>query len=271
MVLLRWLNINRRNPNPYNFRVIDIAENDIDRAHVTKFCAEELITAIRSLGFLRNILNTYGLSELLDYITNNAFAPEGKPTWSGDFGEVLCTAILRDCDGHTNPIYKLRGREKQNWPMRLTDILTYKEVDDGVLIYFSEVITRITRNVTRDVIKAKRDFKKLQNDMVNPKPEVLDFIQRRLYDIGEYEKADLLMRIYFGDVKTDKYSILFLVYESRVWNEEVLTNLNDRFDVSDSKRFEARVILVSNLKELIRNSYECAKTSKTLRRLLGNG
>lgn len=271
MVLLEWLNIDRRNPNPYKFQVIDISENDIDREGVAKFCAEELITAFRSFGFLRNILNEYRLSALLDYITNNVFAPEGTGTWFGDFGEVLCAAILRDCDGHTIPIYKLHGREKQNWSMRLTDILTYKEVDDAVLIYFSEVITRSTRNVKRDVIKAKKDFKKLQNDMVNPKPEVLDFIQRRLYDIGEYEKADLFMRIYFGDVKPDKYSILFLVYELRVWDEEVLTNLNDEFNLSDNTRFGARVVLISELRGLIRKSYACTKTSETVRGLSGNG
>ena len=35
---------------------IDISENDIDRERVAKFCAEELITAFRSLEFLSAIL-----------------------------------------------------------------------------------------------------------------------------------------------------------------------------------------------------------------------
>lgn len=271
MVLLEWLNIDRRNPNPYKFQVIDVSENDIDREGVAKFCAEELITAFRSFGFLRNILNEYRLSVLLDYITNNVFAPEGTGTWFGDFGEVLCAAILRDCDSHTIPIYKLHGREKQKWPMRLTDILTYKEVGDSVLICYSEAITRVTRNVRRDVIKAKKDYKKLQNALENPKPEVIDFIQRRLYDIGEYEKANLFMKIYFGNVRPDKYSILFLVYEPRVWDEEVLTNLNDEFNLSDGSRFEARVVLISELRELIRNSYDRVTALEMARRLSGNG
>ena len=271
MVLLEWLNIDRRNPNPYKFQVIDISENDIDRERVAKFCAKELITAFRSLEFLRNVLKEYGLPVFLDYIRNSIFAPEGTGTWFGDFGEVLCAAILRDCDGHTVPIYKLRGREKQNWSMRLTDILTYKEVGDSVLICYSEAITHVTRNVRRDVIKAKKDYKKLQNALENPKPEVIDFIQRRLYDTGEYEKANLFMKIYFGDIRPDKYSILFLVYEPRAWDEAILTNLNAEFNSSDSSRFEARVVLISQLRKLIRNSYEWATALEVAGRLSDNG
>ncbi len=271
MVLLEWLNIAKRNPNPYKFQVIDISENGIDRERVAKFCAEELITAFRSLEFLSDILKKYGQSVLLDYIRNNIFASEGTGTWFGDFGEVLCAAILRDCDGHTVPIYKLRGREKQKWPMRLTDILTYKKVGDSVLICYSEAITRVTRNVRRDVIKAKKDYKKLQNTLENPKPEVIEFIQRRLHNIGEYEKADLFMKIYFGDIRPDKYSILFLVYEPRAWDKAILTNLNDEFNSSDSSRFEARIVLISQLRELIRNSYERATDLEVVGRLSDNG
>jgi len=272
MVLLEWLNIAKRNPNPYKFQVIDISENDIDRERVAKFCAEELITAFRSLEFLSDILKKYRESVLLDYIRNNIFASEGTGTWFGDFGEVLCTAILRDCDGHIVPIYKLRGREKQNWPMRLTDILTYKKkVGDGLLIYFSEVKTRNIRNVGRDIIEAKKDYKKLQNALENPKPEVIEFIMRRLHNIGEYEKADLFMKIYFGDIRPDKYFILFLVYEPRAWDEAILTNLNAEFNSSDSSRFEARVVLISQLRELIRNSYKWATNLEMVRRLSDNG
>ena len=207
---------------------------------------------------------------LLDYIRNNIFVSEGTGTWFGDFGEVLCAAILRDCDGHTVPIYKLRGREKQNWPMRLTDILTYKKVGDDLLIYFSEVKTRNIRNVGRDTIEAKKDYKKLQNALENPKPEVIEFIMRRLHDIGEYEKAGLFMKIYFGDIRPDKYSILFLVYEPGAWDEAILTNLNDEFN-SDSSRFEARIVLISQLRELIRNSYERATNLEVVGRLSDNG
>ena len=79
------------------------------------------------------------------------------------------------------------------------------------------------------------------------------------------------MKIYFGDIRPDKYSILFLVYEPRAWDEAILTNLNAEFNSSDSSRFEARVVLISQLRELIRNSYKWATNLEMARRLSDNG
>lgn len=208
---------------------------------------------------------------LSNYIEKNIFAPEGTPTWYGDFGEVLCTAMLRDLDDHIIPIYKIRYREKQNWAMRLTDILTYREGGGKVLICFSEMMTRTTRQVKRDSDKAKIDYKKLKNTLENPKPEIIEFIMRKLYEQGEYAKAALFEKIYFGKIEIDKYSIFFFVYEPSVWDIKILSELNNEFDPAYTSLFEARVIFISDLRDLIKNSYDNAKDPSTLRRLIGSG
>lgn len=142
MVVRDWLKIEDRIPNPYSFRIKDAIENSVDKDGVVRFCGSELINAVRNLRFLEFVLKNNGLNVLSEYVRNNVFALEGSSTWVGDFGEVLCASILRDCDKHIIPIYKLRGREKQNMSMRLTDIITYKNENDAIIINFSEVKTR---------------------------------------------------------------------------------------------------------------------------------
>lgn len=108
----------------------------------------------------------------------------------------------------------------------------------------------------------------MQNEIKNPKLEIIDFIQRKLYDDGKYEQANLFLDIYFGKIKTVKNSILFLVYDKQLWDEQILTGLNAIFDNIDKKIFEVRIIRILNLIELIRNSYQCANDPETLKRLI---
>lgn len=271
MMLSDWLEVSTIDGDSYNFQVTYIGENEFDKAHVCAFCAEELISAFRSWSYLQSILRNHGFSMLSNYIEENVFAPDGTPTWFGDFGEVLCTAMLRDFDCHTIPICKIRYRESQNWAMRLTDILTYREGDGKVLICFSEIMTRTTRQVKRDSDKAKKDYKKLKNTLEKTRPEIIDFIKRKLYEQGEYAKAALFEQIYFGKIEIDKYSILFFVYEPSVWDIKILSKLNDEFDPAYTSFFEARVIFISDLRDLIQNSYDNAKDPLTLRRLIESG
>ncbi len=264
MVVKEWLKIDERNPNPYSFKIKDAIENSVDKDSVVRFCGGELINSVRNLRFLECVLKNNDLNALSEYVKNNVFALEGSPTWVGDFGEVLCASILRDCDKHIIPIYKLRGREKQNWSMRLTDILTYKNEKDTLIINFSEVKTR-TKNKECNAPKA---YKKLQDEMKDSKPEIIDFIARKLYDEGKFEEAKLFLDVYLGKIKTVKYSILFLVYEKQLWDEKILTGLNDIFENSDKRIFEVRIIRILDLIELIQNSYLCAKDPKILTRLI---
>jgi hypothetical protein len=264
MVVKDWLNIEERNPNPYSFKIKDAIENSVDKDALVRFCGGELINAVRNLRFLEYVLQNNDLKILSEYVRNNVFAPDGSITWVGDFGEVLCASILRDYDKHRIPIYKLRSREKKEWSMRLTDILTYKNENDAIIINFSEVKTR-TKNKECDAPKA---YEKLQNEMKDPKLEIIDFIQRKLYDEGKFAEAKLFLDVYLGKIKTVKYSILFLVYEKQLWNEQILTGLNDIFDNRDKKIFEVRIIRILNLIELIQNSYQCAKDPETLKRLI---
>lgn len=264
MVVKEWLKIDERNPNPYGFKVKEVIENSIDKDGVVRFCGSELINAVRNLRFLEFILKNNGLNVLSEYVRDNVFALEGSSTWVGDFGEVLCASILRDCENHIIPIYKLRGREKQNWSMRLTDIITYKNENDTIIINFSEVKTR-TKKKECNVPDA---YKKLQGEMKDPKLEIIDFIQRKLYDEGKFAQAKLFLDVYLGKIKTGKYSTLFLVYEKELWDEKILTGLNDIFDNRDNRVFEVRIIRILNLRELIQNSYKCAKDPETLKRLI---
>lgn len=264
MVVKDWLKIEERNPNPYSFKIKDAIENSVDKDAVVQFCGSELINAVRNLRFLEYILKNNDLKILSEYVRNNVFALEGSKTWVGDFGEVLCASILRDCDKHIIPIYKLRGREKKEWSMRLTDILTYKNENDAIIINFSEVKTRTKKKECN----APKAYEKLQNEMKDTKIEIIDFIQRKLYDEGKFEQANLFLDVYFGKIKTLKYSILFLVYEKQLWDEQILTGLNAIFNNRDKRIFEVRIIRILNLRELIQNSYKCAKDPETLKRLI---
>ncbi len=267
MVIKKWLNIEERTINTYDFKIRDAVENSVDEENLIRFCGGELINAVRSSKFLMKVLKDYDLNILSDYVKNNTFAPEGNRAWIGDFGEVLCTTILRDYDNDIIPVYKLRSREKQDWPMRLTDILTYKTENGTIILKFSEVKTRTKSKECH----APKAYEKLQKEMKDSKPEVLDFIQRRLLDEGKYDQADLFMKIYFGKIKPKKHSILFLVYEKPLWDERILINLNKVFDKKDLHNFEVRVIRISELRKLIRSSYECAKNPETLKELFEHG
>lgn len=171
----------------------------------------------------------------------------------GNFGEVLAARCLIDFEGFTLPIYKLRFREKRDWASRLTDLCLIKREDGkNPNICFGEVKTKTSGTDKRLALKGHESLGK---DDALSAPEVLRFISQNLYSAQKYDDARLISDLRLKRINYTKRHDLFLVHDADTWSEEVINNLN-KIELNENLvDFSVRVVLIKNLKDLIKQSY----------------
>jgi hypothetical protein len=217
-MLRRWLTCQERNPSGRKCAVIDVTELIGPDDEILDHLARELVVAHGSprmikaeLEMLLEDAEEVKLDILREYIEKEVLPDEERvATRVGNFGEVLAAGVLIAFEGFWLPIYKLRFREKRNWPVRLTDLCLIK-VDDvsRPMVCYGEAKTKSTGC---NLQLAVEGHESLAKDDALANPEILRFICTWLYETGMCDEAEFISQIRLGKLDYDKRHDLFLVH-----------------------------------------------------------
>lgn len=260
-MLSKWLQHQPRSVPTYKFSVSDITEASALSEELLSFIAKEVVVAHGSPVMIKQECKKLlahardlKLNVIKDYIEREVLPAESRPQIrSGNFGEILAAVYLVEFEGFWFPIYKLRYREKKDWSIRLTDLCLIKR--EGVrrpLLCFGEVKTKaVNCNVNLGV----EGHDSLAKDNALEDPEVLRFIGTHLYEMGKLEEADFISDIRLNLREYDRRHDLFIVHNKEHWKEEVLDNLENHDLNKNLINFSVKIVLISELKEVIDNVY----------------
>jgi hypothetical protein len=136
---------------------------------------------------VRKWLKKWGYKETLETLKNDL--PEGKKARSGDIGEILATEYVNRQLDFTVPIFRLRWRDHRELALRGDDILAVKlELPGRVHFLKGEAKSRVT--LSADVVDDA--LKTLGAHRGRPSPHTLNYVIKRLNDLGKDQLADSL-------------------------------------------------------------------------------
>ena len=254
-MITQWLSSSPRGDNPHSFMVVDIFDtNTVDMDHLVDYLSDRLVGGLVEPERLEQILQKAGLDKLLDQLRSRVVVRK-FPVLVGDFGEILLAEILKELDGYTIPIAKLRFREKRNWPMRLTDVLAIKHDGQQLIeLCLCEVKTRTAWNKKCEQVGLDA-YKELENEAAQRIPEIVDFVVDKLRLMQNYDLADVIDTFLLSDdpAAFPRTCIVALLFDSDIWNETVLTNIVSAPVKLD--HFSTKVVRISQLRKLIDSSY----------------
>lgn len=139
--------------------------------------------------------------------------------------------------------------------MRLTDVFSIRIEDDEITGFcFSSVKAGITsppQNVALD------GYDQLVKDFNRPKPEILFFIQERLFEASDFDQLERFDRVAARSEPIDRLYRLILVFDQEAWKESVIEHL-DEHRTPDLPNFAAYLLLGTALRDTVSRCYTLA-------------
>jgi len=260
-VLDPWLRFSEKNPNPYDFSVVEGSERQGCDEPIIEALGGALYECMGDPAFVQWLASTCGMDVARQFVAGHV-VPTTVTTAVGDFGEVISGLILEEVEHLTVPIRKLRYRETAAGPMRLTDTFAVRLGDEDGEPSIEAVCFCSAKTATTpppaDI--AVQGYRQLEQDNEKDRPEILSFVMMNLYRENNLPLAalmgDLLAR---RDRSTPRHYRLSLVMDSGVWREVFLEQLQD----SDPSlpEFAVYMVAVDHLRQLIDRCYEAAKAA----------
>lgn len=144
--------------------------------------AEKLPGAYAETTALALIAEKYGKPGVAAFLRDRL--PTRKTARSGDLGEILATAYLRDESGYVVGPSRLIDRDHQEWAMRGDDVLGARIDDDsGLQIVKAEAKSRIS--LGKATVEAAREGLARNDEM--PSPHSLSQFATRLLKTTDHE------------------------------------------------------------------------------------
>ena len=241
MNVAAWLLPSQRTGIDFAFEVTDIQETSAvpqaaELAHL-------LADSYWGNEYLENLASRYGFNEVRQRFLTARSGPN-LAVRRGDFGEAVTVAYLKDIEGYTVPVEKLRFKIGANQTLPGTDCVSLKLSGDSLTeVAFVESKMR----TSLDLSVAVAGCNQLKKDAESDVPEILTFIARRLRDTG-HPLTDLAEEYIFErNTDLDKY-ILVIIHERTTWDERILINLED--EEAGLEPFHVYVAQISDLKNL---------------------
>jgi len=245
-----WLRFVEDEPS-FTFRVLR-GEGPQDDERVSA-AGDLLLDGLLEVAYLENLARKYGDAAVQQYLDARGF--KGKLSKRvGDFGEVLAGAAICENETLTQPIRKLRYRERADWAMRLSDVFSLRvEGTDITAFCYMSVKSGVTRP-KREV--AVDGYDQLLEDNAQEHPEVLFFVAEQLARQGRWEEIDRLDRAITSAVPTPKMFRLALVFDRDQWRDDLLMELDDREQVLED--FAVYVVRLEHMREVVERAYGLA-------------
>lgn len=259
-----WLEENERICSDLKFKVIDISEKSEISDSLERQIAFELLQSFYPLEGLKRQIKTMP-DENIENFVHSLFSPPNRgfdaSVRIGDWGEVFSGLYLQQIKEHMIPLYKIRYKHRSNKSVQMLDLLTFKKNDNS--IHFNEIKTRSSQlsnmkkngetipNSKYDV--AKNAYEELIAEYNADTPLIYSFISRMFNNNQNYDLADQFDE-YIKTNNNNKKGNIFLIFEKKYWNNEVIDKLNTiEVEIKDLKVI---VILINDLKSLIETTYQ---------------
>ena len=238
-----WLHPERRQQSIFSFDVTDIAENSEARSPTD--LANVLRESYIGHEYLAKLSERYGYEAVRDRLlgSRSGTRPIVK---RGDFGEAVTTEYLKSVEGYCIPILKLRYKITANQTLPGTDCLGLR-IADGALVEVAFVESKF--RASPDTAVAVKAAKQLKHDADESYPEILIFVARQLKESSS-PLADVFETYLFDrNVGLDTY-VIMLLHENAIWNEGVLTNLEDEeVQLEPLHAYVARITALTELSD----------------------
>jgi len=180
----------REDPSPVytTFQHVPLAENEDARRIVFVPLARTVFIYHNDPEEYRRNLETLGYSEAAEEIDQR---PSDPNTRKGNFGEILASEYLRQCQGYTIPIYRLRYSSNPESSMKGDDVLAFKFGEpDGqsreILVVEAKVRARFASRIVQEA------YNQLGNGP-RPQPTSLVFVANTLRREGRSDEAGLVL------------------------------------------------------------------------------
>jgi hypothetical protein len=198
---------------------------------------------------LARIADRLGKDAVAEHLRNKLPTPASAR--SGDMGEILATAYLREERGYVVGPSRLIDRDHQEWAMRGDDALGAKFGSDGKLrIIKAEAKSRVKLD-KRTVAEARKGL--ARNDEL-PSPQSLAQFAERLLSTDDIEVGDAVFTLQLGeDVRPDRVDHLMFLFTSSDPSKYVKGDL-EAYEGSVSQL--TITLRVQSHQEFIKNAYE---------------
>lgn len=255
-MIRQWLVHTNRSTQGYKYNVIDVSETDIraNKAFPT-WLARELLLAYKNPDHLKRRYCRREKMELRDYLANEVFPPLieviDKNVRRGDWGEIVTSLILRDIKQLETALIKLRyklNRKKSSFGI---DVFGVQLDQTGKVcgLCVCETKTKITYDKQIGV----KAYNSLFSNDTSAIVTIADFMSTLYFNEGKLELADQFDEIVLQKANFPTEHHIFLVHEKKLWNEDVLAELNNTQDLKQG--FIVNVLLIDDLDDLAKHSF----------------
>lgn len=241
----RWLLPENRNPQPFDtFDVIDVSELSGPDQELKAHLSDRLLQERIDPSFAEDVARRLGW--IRSQAVLKARTPRGMRGRRGEFGEMLCCALLVAFHQYDVPIPKMRVAITGDQTLPSADALAIR-LEEGRITETCFVESKL--RTTGDTMAGVEGANQLKRYLSQDEPDILFFVASRMKDQGHalYE----LFMDYLAD-RTDAerdFARLFLTWDEEAWTETVLTNLHESEDRPD--RFTTHVVRIGDLAGLV--------------------
>ena len=243
-----WLIHKNRNTQAYKYNVIDVSETNIRTEKAfPMWLASELLIAYKNPDHLKRRYSKRDKSELYNYLTNEVFPPVteviDKNVRRGDWGEIVTSLILRDIKQLETALIKLRyklNRKKSSFGI---DVFGVQLDQSGKVCGLCVCETK--SKITYDKQIGVKAYHSLYSNDVSAIVTIADFMSTLYYNEGNLELSDQFDEIVLQRANFPTEHHIFLVHEKKLWNEDILKELNNVQDLK--QELNVNVLLIDDL------------------------
>lgn len=251
-----WLIHTNRNAQQFKYNVIDVSETNIrtNKAFPT-WLARELLLAYKNPEHLKRRYSRRNKKELRDYLVNEVFPPVieimDKNVRRGDWGEIVTSLFLRDIKELETALIKLRyklNRKKSSFGIDVFGV-QLDQLGKVCSLCVCETKTKITYDKQIGV----KAYNSLYSNDTSAIVTIADFMSILYFNEGKFELADQFDEIVLQKANFPTEHHIFLVHEKKLWNEDVLIELNNTQNLKQG--FNVNVLLIDDLDNLAKHSF----------------
>lgn len=223
-MIKNWLDFQDRVPCPYQFMVVDCIEADELSPELRQFLLDQLVRSRIAPEYVEELAKVVGWARVAEQIAMR-FSSQISVR-RGDFGEALMNTVMEEHHKYEIPVFKLRFKPTAHQTLTGTDVLALKRDPQGAIVEVCYVESKLRTNANS--IVAVDAAKQLKADYESRLPEILDFIAERLWNTRQevFHAFAIYMRDRRDTTDLDTFCI-GLWWEQSVWNENLLSNLNE--------------------------------------------
>lgn len=165
-----------------------LTANPVKRAYAVKVVAQAVPDYYATSERIAALLTRLGRTAAAEYLAGKL--PTCLPIKSGDLGEILCTAYVREATPFALGINRLRWKDHRNMSMRGEDVLAFSLGPNGTALRVLKAEVKSRARMQTSVIQEARKALSAHGEL--PSAHAVAFVADRLGETGHTQLRDAL-------------------------------------------------------------------------------